>query len=185
MTGVHRENEMATRIAHQAQLGITVINDGFPGTGDAISTPHEIRAGAATFQACGVHGRRFYPSPATEMQSNGTFQKPLRLGQSQQATRRFLQRGEVRHAAKFQQLHQRRMIDEMGHHPAIIGLEKVLQHQASEQLMLGELLGTIKMRIGRQRSTRRRQCRQYNRLRRLAGNCHIQRYETNLASGLS
>ncbi len=43
------------------------------------------------------------------------------------------------------------MIRQMGRQAAIVGLEKTLQDQTREQLMLRKLLGTTDMRIRRQR----------------------------------
>ena len=43
------QNEMATRVAHQAQLGIAMINHGFPRACDAISASYEVGAGTAAF----------------------------------------------------------------------------------------------------------------------------------------
>jgi hypothetical protein len=78
----------------------------------------------------------------------------------------------VGHELQVQQDEKRRMVFKMGHHAAIIGFEKVLQHQAGKQLMLGKLLGTANMTIERQRSPRGRQSRPNHRLRRLARNRH-------------
>ncbi len=57
--GTRRHDEMTADIADQAELGVTMINDGFPGAGDAVSPPHEVRTGATGFQAGGVGATRF------------------------------------------------------------------------------------------------------------------------------
>ena len=85
----------------------------------------------------------------------------------------FLQRGEVRHAAQTQDLSERRMIDQVSHDAAVVGLQEVLQHQAGKQLMLRKLLGTVRMRVQRQHLPRCRQRRTNNRIRRITGNSHI------------
>jgi len=172
-TRMQRENKMTSRVAHQAQLRVAMINDRFPGACDAISTSHEVRAGTAAFQAGGVRGRRFNAPLAAEVQPDRGSQQPPHLGQRQQPTRRLLHRREVGHRAEIQDRHQRRMIGQMSHEPTIVRFEKVLQHQAGEQLMLRELLGTARMGIQWQRPPRHRQRRSYDCLRRLARNRHI------------
>jgi hypothetical protein len=63
----------------------------------------------------------------------------------------------VRHASQFQGRHQARTIAELTYHAAVIGLEKVLQYEAGEQLMLRELLRTKLVCVKWQRATSRRQ----------------------------
>lgn len=48
------------------------------------------------------------------------------------------------------------MVGKMPDHASIVGPVKVLQHQASEQLVLRKLLGTIRMRVERQDALGRR-----------------------------
>lgn len=146
--GAQRQNEVVF-VAHHSQLRKMMINDRFPRACDALTTAHEVAAGAAAFQAGGVDGRGLYASATAEVQSDRRPQNPTHLGHRQQPTRCLLNRREVWHRAEIQQRHQCRMIGQMSHEPPIVRFEKVLQHQASEQLMLRELLRTARMRISR------------------------------------
>jgi hypothetical protein len=60
----------------------------------------------------------------------------------------------------------------MSDHAAVVRLEEVFQHQAGEELMLRELLGTEPVRVRGERPPRGRKRRQNHRPRRLAGECH-------------
>lgn len=59
----------------------------------------------------------------------------------------------------------------------LVGLEKSLEHEAGEELMLRELLRAVARRIERQASLGGRQCRQQNRSRRFTGTRHA--FNTN------
>lgn len=69
---------------------------------------------------------------------------------------RLLQRGPVRCVHQFDDGPQIGRVAQQFVHPAIVELEKVLEHQAGEQLMLTELLGTEPVRVRRQRRAGRR-----------------------------
>ena len=159
---------MTIRFAHQAELGITVVDHGFPGTADPFPAPDEVTAGRAALQARGVDRTTHNASPATQVKSNGSVQQLPRGSGYQQSLRRLFKCSEVGKLFQVECFDQRRMIRKMRDDPAVIGLEKTFERQASEELMLRELLGTAGMSISRQRSTRRRQGSQHNCLRRLA-----------------
>ena len=86
---------------------------------------------------------------------------------------RLLQRRKMRHALEPQHFTQLRMIGQMRDDAPIIGLQKVLQHQASEELMLRELLRTVGMRVEWQHPLSGDERRPRHRLRRFTGACHI------------
>jgi hypothetical protein len=84
----------------------------------------------------------------------------------------FLERREVRHAVEPEHLAQIRMIGQVRNNASIVRFQKVLQHQASEELVLRELLRAIGMRVARQHALRRNQRRPRHRFRRFTGECH-------------
>lgn len=100
-------------------------------------------------------------------------QQAAGIAGSEQPLRGFLQRGEVRNLAQREQVCERRIIFQMGHHAAIVGSQEALQRQTGKELMLGELLRTTAMCIFWQRLLRGRQCSQHHRLRRFASDRHI------------
>jgi len=67
-----------------------------------------------------------------------------------------LQRCEVRHLLQFDTLLQFRKIIKKYRHTAIVGLQLGLQDQAGKQLRLREFLGTVPVRVSRQRLLRDR-----------------------------
>jgi hypothetical protein len=99
-------------------------------------------------------------------------QKASRRGALEQPLGRLLQRRKVRHADEVQLFNERRVVRQMGDDASIVGLQEVLQRQASEELVLRELLRTARMRVRRQREPRRRERRQNDRLRRFTRHCH-------------
>jgi hypothetical protein len=93
------------------------------------------------------------------VKANRPFQQSSRRGALQQPLGRLLQRGEVGDVGEVQRLDQRRMVRQMSNDAPVVGPQEVLQRQASEQLMLRELLRTAGVRIRRQRQPRSRQRR--------------------------
>ena len=171
-TGLRGENEMIVRATHQAQFGITMINHGFPRVSLAVAAVDEVAARTTAFEARRIDRRALHPSLAAQVQANGGLQQSSRRPRWQQAARGFLKSGEVGNLLQFQSGKQRRIVLEMGRQAAIVGPQKVLQHQAGEQLMLRELLGTVAVSILRQRPPRRSQRRQNHRLGRFTRPCH-------------
>ncbi len=60
----------------------------------------------------------------------------------------------------------------MGHDSPMVRLQKVLQHETGEQLMLREHFGTIRTRVEWQHALCRQQRRPRHRRRRFTGACH-------------
>ena len=85
----------------------------------------------------------------------------------------FLQRREMRHTVEAQSLAQLRMVRQLCNDATIIGLEEVLQHQAGEQLMLREFLGTVRVRVEWQHALCGDKRRPRHGLRRFTGYRHI------------
>ena len=171
-TGLRGEDEMIVGATHQAQLGIMMINHGFPRVSHALAAADEVAAGTTAFEARRIDRRAFHPSPPAHVQANGGLQKSPRRPRKQQAMRSFLEGGEVGNLLQFQRGEQRRMVLEMGRQAAVVGPQKVLQHQAGEQLVLRELLGTTAVSMLRQRPPRRRQGGQHHGFRRFTGERH-------------
>ena len=163
------ENEMIVRATHQAQLGVMVINHGFPGVSHALAAADEVATGTTAFEARRIDRRAFHPLPPAQVQANGGLQKSPRRPREQQAMRGFLEGGEVGNLLQFQNGKQRRMVFKMGRQAAVVGPQEVLQHQAGEQLVLRELLGTVAVRMLRQRPPRRSQGGQHHGFRRFTG----------------
>ena len=79
--------------------------------------------------------------------------QPLSWLRKQQPFGRFLNRRVMRYANQFNRIGQRVEVDEVLGEPPIVRLQKVFQHQAREQLVLGDLLRTVQMTIRKQRLT--------------------------------
>src|SRR5882724_12273484 len=147
MTGKHK---MTTGIADHAELGVTMINHGLPRLSDPAAATHEVAAGRAALQPGRVDRGTLDPSLAAHLKTNRRVQEAPGASRSQQSSRRLLQSCKVRNPLQAEGLDQRRAVGQMRYNATIVGLEKVLQHQAGEKLMLGELLGAVAMRVQRQ-----------------------------------
>ena len=168
-TGLRGEDEMIVRATHQPQFGIAMIDHGFPRVSHAVAAADEVTAGTTAFQARGIDRRPLHPSLAAQVESDGGFEQFSSGRREQQAARGFLKGGEVGNLLQSQNGEQRRIVPEMGRQAAVVGPQKVLQHQAGKQLMLRELPGTATVRILGQRPPRRRQRRQHHGFRRFTG----------------
>ncbi len=178
--GIERENEVIVDPADDAQLGEVVINHGFPRAIHPLAATDEVATRARAFQTRGIDGRPLHPFLATQMEPHGGRQKFSNGRRPQQPLRRFLERGEVWDHAQFQQVAERGMVFELGRQAAVVDLQKVLEHQAREELVLRELLGTEAVRVIGQRPPRRRQRRPRHRLRRFTRSCHTPFYAADL-----
>jgi hypothetical protein len=143
--GAQRKHEMIVGTADHAQLGVMMVNDCFPGVFHPTSAAHEVATGTGAFQAGRVDRRAFYPPSPAQLQADGGLEEFSRRCCSQQATRRLLKRGEVGNLPESQHRHEGRIVGQMGRQAPVVGSQKVLQHEAGEELMLRELFGTIPM----------------------------------------
>lgn len=68
---------MALGVADQAQLGVVVINQPFPGFALAYATANEVPAGRGAFDSGRVDRSSFYTPPTFEVQPRGGIQQRL------------------------------------------------------------------------------------------------------------
>lgn len=138
---------MRRHVADDAELGEVMINDGFPGRSYPLAAPDEVAAGGTRFQTGRVDRRATNAAFAPQVLEDRRVQQASGRRCRQQSAGRLLQRGIVGHAGQAQGLDQRRTVRQMSDQAAIVGLEKALQHQAREELVLRELLRTVAMRV--------------------------------------
>ena len=180
--GVEGENEMIARIADDAQFGIAVINDGFPGASDLFAPANEIGVRRPAWQPRAVNGRRPHATTSPHLLSHGRVQQASGGLNSQQSTPRFLQRRKVQNPLEFKRLDQCWMVGQVFDDASIVGFQKVLEHQAGEELMLSKNLGAIPVCVSRQRTAGNRQRGQHHLSRRFTRRRHA--LSTNACSNL-
>ncbi len=149
-SGVERVDEMVVGACHDAELRVVVINNGFPRVFHPIAATDEVPAGRSALQAGRVDRRPFHPPLAAQVQTHRRAEEFSHRRREQQPPRRFLKRGEVGNLLQSQLRDERRIVGQVDRQAPIVGLQKLLQHQAGEELMLRELLGTIPMGVLRQ-----------------------------------
>jgi hypothetical protein len=80
----HCQNEVAVGVRDHAQLGVMMVNHGFPGLANSTSPSHEVGASRAAFQTGRVHGGRADLSAAAIAHPDGPLEQPLGRAGSQQ-----------------------------------------------------------------------------------------------------
>lgn len=108
-------------------------------------------------EAAGIAGRvRHLLLPAADA-AHGVGQQHAHVLELQQPLAGFLQGGEMRSGLEFDRDLQVVAVGQQRRRPAIVFFLELLEHQAGEQLRLGELLGRKLVRIKRQTALADRQ----------------------------
>jgi len=154
-TGENADHEVSAAIEGGFQFRIAAVSDGLPMLCAAVATTDVVAAGMTAVQTGRVESRSLDAFSAFEEAANGGAEESLRHGTAQQASRSFLQRGEVGHGRQADNVSQVRVLDQMHGDAAIVGFEKCLEDQAGEQLRLCVFLRTETMRVIRQRGASR------------------------------
>jgi hypothetical protein len=151
-----RQDEMAGGVADNSQLGKSPVHD-FP-LSPLLSrrfTPlGEVAAGVLRLEPAGVDRSQTYAAAEHAMALgllHGDGQQLSKRANHQQSLGRLLQCREVGNHFQLDHLPQVRAIFQQSCHRAVREAVKIFQHEAGEELMLRELLGTVAMRILRQR----------------------------------
>ena len=122
------ENKMCFHIAHQSQLWIAMVNDGFPRTADVPPPIDEVAARRAGLEARRIDGRPCHSPPTPQMLPYGGIQQPLRGPAREQPLRCFLQRRVVGHLSESECFNQRWAVGQVRDDAPIVGLQKALQN---------------------------------------------------------
>lgn len=112
-----------------------------------IATPDEVAAGVMGVKAGGVCGGVPDGSLAAVDSTHRVAQQPANAILFQQSSAGLVQRGVVRHRRQTDALRQLRAIDQPPPDATIVLLLEFLEHQAGEQLRLGELFGAVDVRV--------------------------------------
>ena len=136
-------------------------------------------------KAAGINGRQadalFHHAHLPRL-GKAVGQHPPNARQLEQPSRRFLERREIGRRRQIDYCSQGRAVRQQTFRPAVIQLQKFLEHQAGEQLMLRELLGAATMTVGRQAASSHATRHQKHPLGRLARGSHARStHETMLA----
>ena len=138
---------MIPRVHDDAQLGKTPIGHVFLGFSEALGPPDIVPAGMGGFETRRVRGSRADFMPPAHDPLDGGLQQARHAPLREQPARGFLQCRVVRHRAEFDSLAELRRVFQHGSDSAVVRAQVGFEHQAGEELVLGELPRTEPMSI--------------------------------------
>ena len=145
-----REDDVVGRVGDDVQFGKTPIGHVFWGFSALSGPPDIVAAGPGGLEAGGVSRGRPHPSAAAHDSLHGSLQQPIDAGLGEQPAGGLLQGGPVRHGLQFDAPAQIGTVPEQFPEAAVVGAQMSLEHQTGEELVLGEFLRAVAMRMGRQ-----------------------------------
>jgi hypothetical protein len=174
--GQHADDDVTGTIAGNFEFGKAAVSDGLPGASFAGASSDEVATGVTAIQAGGVEGDAGAAAPPTEEAAHSAVQQAAGAWLAEQTGRGLLQSGKVGNALQADSPGQIRGVGQVLGDAAVIGVQKGLQHQASEQLGLGIEFWTVAMGIGPQGLATDSQGRACDSQRRLTADAHSSFY---------